>query len=69
MKQVPINRARSLANEFNTDQLIILQIDRQNGKVSVGYTSYGKTKELCDNAKKLADASYETVIDELSFIG
>lgn len=45
----------------NKDQVIILAIDRSTGTVEMA--TYGKTKELCAEAKRLGDAAFDAVME------
>lgn len=55
--------AREFGQRFGKDQVIILSLDLRKGTLEM--TSYGRTKELCDQAKGLGDAAYEALMREL----
>lgn len=56
--------ARDLAAKLGVDQVMILTIDYS--KDQIGLITYGKTKELCRNAKTLGDAAYDSVREVLA---
>ncbi len=56
--------ARDFAKKFDKQEVIILHINRE-GKF--GYASYGETKALCDEAKKLADICYQAIEEYYMF--
>ena len=51
--------ARDFAKKFNKKMVIIFSTDDKN----LEYASYGETKSLCDEAKRLADAATETILN------
>ena len=51
--------ARDFAKKFGKKQIIILAIDK-NGVLE--YASYGETKKLCDNAKRVADIAFDAIM-------
>jgi len=53
--------ARDYGKKFNKDKVIILGIDELKGTFEI--ISYGKTKEKCSEAKKIADDLYNLVND------
>jgi len=55
--------ARDFGKKFGKNQVIILHFDKDG---RVGYASYGETKSLCDNTKKIADKIFDWLMDDLS---
>jgi hypothetical protein len=51
---------RDIARKWGVQQVIILVVDLKASTLE--YSSYGETKTLCDDAKRLADAAYEAVL-------
>ena len=56
--------ARDIGKRFGKDQVIVLMIDSKLGTLE--YASYGKTKELCADAKALADIAFDSLIFEVA---
>jgi len=54
--------AQEIGQRFGKDQVIVFMIDRK--KDIVEYASWGKTKSLCDNARKIADAAFVRIIEK-----
>ncbi len=54
-----VSDCRDIARKWNVDQVIILAINQENQTLE--YASYGKTKTLCDQTKRLAEAAFEAV--------
>ena len=52
--------ARDIGQRFGKDQVIVLMIDSKLGTLE--YASYGKTKELCADAKVLADIAFNALV-------
>jgi len=50
--------ARDIAQNLGKDQVIIITLDAAG---RVGYISYGKTKSLCEYAKRLADVAFDAI--------
>jgi len=48
--------ARDAAKKLNAEMCVVLYVDLRKGQM--GYASYGKTRALCDETKKLADHCY-----------
>lgn len=55
-----IQAARDLAERFGKEQVIVLMLDQKAGTLE--YASYGKTRALCADARRLADAAYDAVM-------
>lgn len=55
-----VSEARSLAAKYSKTRVIVIMVDDDAGTIE--YASYGKTKKLCDDTKRLADAAYETIL-------
>ena len=55
--------AREFATKFKKTEVIILSI---NENLELEYASYGKTKELCADAKKIADIAFDAIIKEFT---
>lgn len=51
---------RDIARKWRKQQVIILAIDVNAGTLE--YASFGETKSMCDDAKRLADAAYAAVM-------
>ena len=60
MRQLTIGDVKELAIENDTDQIIVIQINRETR--NVGLTTYGKTKEMCGHAAKLGDMAYDLIL-------
>lgn len=56
--------ARDIARQFKKTQIVVLLIDQDAGTLE--YASYGETKELCKEAKILADVAYDAVMAKLA---
>jgi hypothetical protein len=54
--------ARDVAAKLDVDQVMIVTINY--AKEQMGLVTYGKTKLLCADAKRLGDAAYEAVRDK-----
>lgn len=54
--------ARDFGRKFKAKQVIILFVTEDN---KFGYASYGKTKNLCHETRRLADAAYEAVSEAI----
>lgn len=52
LKCVSIPEARRLANEHGMSKLLIVGIDEHE---NVAFTTYGKTKDMCDAMRRWAD--------------
>jgi hypothetical protein len=52
--------ARDFGTRFKANRVVITYIT-EDGKI--GYASYGKTKELCAETKRLADALHKTAME------
>lgn len=52
---------RTISRRWNKKQIIIIAIDTDEGTVET--VSYGETKALCAEAKHLADAAHEAVME------
>ena len=61
MQTVPLKELKELAEKHYLPIAILIQIDLSNGVIA--YTSYGKTKALCDEAEEIADDIYEFLDD------
>jgi len=53
--------ARDIARKFKKQQAIVLLIDTEQGTLELA--SYGETKALCAEAKRLGDAAYGAVME------
>ncbi len=51
--------ARDFGKKFGKDRVIIIHVNDATG--DMGYASYGRTRALCDDTKRLADATFEAV--------
>uniref|UniRef100_A0A6M3LQK2 Uncharacterized protein n=1 Tax=viral metagenome TaxID=1070528 RepID=A0A6M3LQK2_9ZZZZ len=58
-----VKYARDFATKFKKTEVIILSI---NENLELEYASYGKTKELCADAKKIADIAFDAIIKEFT---
>ena len=54
--------ARDFGKKFNAKRVIILRVNEDN---SFGYVSYGKTRELCDQTRDLAEKIMPVFENEL----
>ena len=53
---------RDIARKWKgKDQVIILAIDRKSGTLEMA--TYGETKALCADAKRMGDAAYDAVMN------
>lgn len=53
---------RDIARKWNKPQIIILAVDPIAGTLE--YASYGESKAHCDEAKRLADVAYQSIMDK-----
>ena len=53
---------RDIAKKWNKPQIIILAVDPIAGTLE--YASYGESKAHCDEAKRLADVAYQSIMDK-----
>ena len=51
---------RHIARKWRKQQVIILAVDVNAGTLE--YASFGETKRMCDDAKRLAEAAYAAVM-------
>lgn len=56
-----IAAAREIAERFGQDQVIVLMVSRRHG--TIRYASYGRTRRLCAEARRIADRAYEAVFE------
>lgn len=54
-----IKMDRDYAEKFDQQQVIIIAVDNN---LELSYTSYGKTKYLCQVAKDLADTAFNAIL-------
>lgn len=54
--------ARDFGKKFNAHRVVILYTTKDGG---FGYASYGETKALCAETKKIADVAYKAVYSYL----
>ncbi len=54
--------ARDIAKQFKKNQVIVIMLDDNH---RLHCASYGATKALCADAKKLADVAFKAIDDEL----
>ena len=53
---------RDIAEKWgDKDQVIIIALDRRLETINMA--TYGRTKQLCSDAKRLGDAAYKAVCD------
>jgi len=52
--------ARDIAEQFDKQQAIVILIDLK--AQTIESITYGKTKALCTDAKRLGDAAYDAVM-------
>ena len=57
-----VSDCRNIAKKWNADEVIILAINNNTGKINMA--TYGKTAELCKQAKRLGDKAFDAIIDE-----
>ncbi len=54
-----VARARDIAKSTGSDQVVLLLISRKKGTIEMA--TYGETRGLCADARKLGDAAYDAV--------
>ena len=54
--QVTIDEAKNLAAQYGLVRVIVY-FEQADGKI--GYTSYGKTKALCEGTRRIADGMWD----------
>ena len=52
-KEVPISAAKTIAENFDKQEIIVLSVDREFNKVHI--TTYGANKHYCKNAEITGD--------------
>lgn len=52
--------ARDFARKFGKEQVVILSINKTG---ELEYASYGETKSLCSEAKKLGNIAFDSIMD------
>jgi hypothetical protein len=55
--------ARDFAKKFGHERVVIVHVNHATGKM--GYVTYGLTRELCNDTKRLGEAAYNAVYKEL----
>jgi hypothetical protein len=55
-----VDEARTYGEDHGHDQVIIITIAYDSG--TYGYASWGRTKTLCDHARRFADAAVNAII-------
>ena len=53
-----VSDCRTIARKWKRDRVIILALDDRTMEMA----SYGETKRLCDDAKKLGDVAYDAIM-------
>lgn len=53
--------ARDFGDRFEKQQVIIISVDVDNYTLQM--VSYGKTKQLCADAKRIGDVAYDAIMD------
>ena len=56
--------ARDIGKKFGKPQVIVLLLDQEAGTLE--FASYGDTKALCGDAKKIGDIAFDAVMAHLS---
>ena len=56
-----VTMARDFGKKFDKKMVIILSFDDKN---QIEYTSYGRDKSLCENAKQIGDYLFEKLIND-----
>jgi len=56
-----VAEARDYARRHGLRQVIVLELSADG----LGYTSYGRTRAECEDARRLADVAYEAVMADL----
>ena len=54
-----VAEARNIARRFGKDQVIVIMLDLERGTIES--VTYGRTKALCADAKRLGDVAYDAV--------
>jgi len=52
-KEVPVSAAKTIAEKFDKQEVIVLTVDREFNKVHI--TTYGENKHYCKNAEITGD--------------
>jgi hypothetical protein len=55
-----VQAARDFSKQFGADRVVVIYTTDSG---QIGYASYGKTRERCASAKRLADALYTEAVD------
>lgn len=58
-----VETAREVARKHKYDQVIIIGISNRRGTMES--ITYGETKQLCDETRRLGDAAYAAVYKKL----
>ena len=56
--------ARDIGKKFGKPQVVVFMIDQDAGTIE--FASYGATRELCADAKKIGDVAFDAVMAHLS---
>jgi hypothetical protein len=56
--------ARDIGKKFGKPQVVVLMIDQDAGTLE--FASFGTTRELCAEAKKIGDVAFDAVMAHLS---
>lgn len=59
MAHPDVDDARQIGEKYDEDQIVVIYVDLQDNRF--GYASWGRTSDLCDKAKELADHLFDTV--------
>lgn len=62
MKTAPRNKIKQLAKECYADMAIMVVIEKRNGVI--GYTSYGKDRNLCKEVNLIANRIYDLMLED-----
>ena len=55
---------RKIAKKWNKDTVIIIALNSDDGKIEMA--TYGKTKELCVQAKRLGGKAFDAIVSDLA---
>lgn len=62
--KISIDKIKALAKDSDNDIVIALYVDFDNDKI--GFTSYGKTKERCEQARIIGNYIHDNFLKALN---
>ena len=57
-----VEDCRKIAKKWDKDTVIIIALNSDDGKIEMA--TYGKTKELCAQAKCLGDKAFDAIVSD-----